>query len=253
MKTLFIGQNSTHLKSVNSTNSYAIELLRQTRFPEGSLFYTFEQILGRGQRGNVWESFPNKNATLSIVLYPSFLPPEKQFLLTKIISIAVADLMAELLREYCTSSDIKIKWPNDIYVGNKKIAGILIEYSLRENTIQSSVIGIGININQLTFETTTCATSLALLATKEFDLMDCIARLCELVEARYLQLKANKINQLAGDYLNRFYQLNEWKKYAAKNENFNGKIIGVSAQGMLQVQLISDEIKEFDLKEIVFL
>src|SRR3954464_15508080 len=97
MKTLFIGQNIIHLKSVDSTNSYASELLRQIKLSEGSVIYTFEQEKGRGQRGNSWESEPNKNVTLSLVLYPTFLNADKQFLLTKMTSLAVADLMAEMI------------------------------------------------------------------------------------------------------------------------------------------------------------
>src|SRR5665213_310585 len=115
MKTLFIGQSCIHLKSVDSTNSYASELLRQNKPVEGTLIYTFEQQKGRGQRGTIWESEPNKNATLSFVLYPTFLHADKQFLLNKITSLAVADLMSELLGFTDKKTDIKIKWPNDIY------------------------------------------------------------------------------------------------------------------------------------------
>src|SRR3954469_4516985 len=97
MKTLFIGQNAIYVKSLASTNTYASELLRQIELSEGSLIYTFEQEKGRGQRGNSWESEPNKNVTLSLVLHPRFLLPTEQFLLTKITSLAVADLMAEIL------------------------------------------------------------------------------------------------------------------------------------------------------------
>jgi BirA family biotin operon repressor/biotin-[acetyl-CoA-carboxylase] ligase len=252
MKTLFIGQNSIHLKSIDSTNSYASELLRQSKPPEGSMIYTFEQLNGRGQRGNTWESEPNKNGILSLILYPTFLQAEKQFLLTKITSLAVADLMAELLEILGNSQDIKIKWPNDIYVGNKKIAGILIENTLRENSLQSAIIGIGMNINQVKFTTTTFATSLALLTNKEVHLMQCIDRLCEFMEARYLQLKANKLESIDTEYLHRLYQLNEWKNYSDRDHTFEGKIIGVSVSGKLQLQLRSDEVKEFDLKEIGF-
>lgn len=252
MKTLFIGQNSICLKSVDSTNSYASELLRQSKPAEGSIIYTFEQVKGRGQRGNIWESEPNKNAILSLILYPGFLHAEKQFLLTKITSLAVADLMAESLKTQSNSEDIKIKWPNDIYAGNKKIAGILIENTLRENILQSAIIGIGININQLKFHSTNFATSIALLTNKEVDPMQCIDRLCEFIEARYLQLKANKLESIDTEYLQRLYQLNEWKKYSCTDQTFEGKIIGVSVSGKLQLQLRSDEIKEFDLKEIGF-
>lgn len=251
MKTLFVGQNSIHLESVDSTNSYASELLRQIELSEGSIIYTFEQLNGRGQRGNSWESEPFKNVALSLVLYPKFLSVNQQFLLTKITSLAVADLMAELLEDSVNPKEISIKWPNDIYVKGKKIAGILIENTLRESTLQSSIIGIGININQLNFSTKQ-ATSLALLSSKEFKLMEVLNRWCEFFEARYLQLKTNKLESIDNAYLERLYKLNQWSNYTSQETMFEGNIRGVSKVGKLQVELRSGEIKEFDLKEIAF-
>lgn len=252
MKTLFVGQNSIHLNSVASTNSYASELLRQIKPIEGTLIYTFDQQNGRGQRGSGWESEANKNIALSLILNPTFLQADNQFLITKIISLSVADLMAEWLYPYNLSSEIKIKWPNDIYVGNKKIAGILIENTLRENNIQSSIIGIGINFNQTEFITTKNATSLKILTNKEVELLPAVEQICEFMEARYLQLKTNKEENINCDYLQNLYRFEEWCNYSSKNQKFVGKIIGVSPSGKLQMELSSHEIKEFDLKEIMF-
>ena len=253
MKTLFIGQNAIYVKSLASTNSYASELLRQIGLSEGSLIYTFEQEKGRGQRGNSWESEPNKNVTLSLVLHPHFLNACNQFLLTKITSLAVADLMAEIFKSTGNSYRIHIKWPNDIYIEDKKIAGILIENYLRENSIQHAVIGVGINVNQEIFRTAPQAVSLFSLLHRKTELMHCIELFCECFEARYLQLKANKLQKLHNDYLDYLYQLNEWNTYRlAGNQLFEGNIKGVSEIGKLQVEVLSGEIKEFDLKEIVF-
>src|SRR6516164_2467071 len=121
METLFIGQNSIHLESVDSTNSYASAMLRQVVLPEGTIIYSFVQTNGRGQRGNSWESEPLKNIAFSLLLYPKFLGAESHFLLTKIASLAVADLMAEILAGTLQNPTISIKWPNDIYVNGKKI------------------------------------------------------------------------------------------------------------------------------------
>lgn len=253
MKTLFIGQNAIYVKSLASTNTYASELLRQIALSEGSMIYTFEQEKGRGQRGNSWESDPNKNVTLSLVIQPQFLQPQDQFLLTKITALAVADLMAEVFQSHGKSHQIHIKWPNDIYVNNKKIAGILIENYLRETTIQQAIVGVGINVNQEVFQSAPNAISLSLLLHQTVDLQHCIALFCERFEARYLQLKTNKLEQLDADYLALLYRLNEWHTYrTASNQSFEGNIKGVSEIGKLQVELISGEIKEFDLKEIVF-
>lgn len=253
MKTLFIGQNAIYVKSLASTNSYASELLRQISVSEGSLIYTFEQEKGRGQRGNSWESEPNKNVTLSLVLHPRFLQPADQFLLTKITSLAVADLMAEMLHSATHPHRIHIKWPNDIYVNDKKIAGILIENYLRENAIQTSIVGLGINVNQTVFQSAPNAISVCSLIHKTMDLQQCIERFCDYFEARYLQLKANKRQKLNDDYLHYLYRLNEWNTYTtASKQTFEGNIKGVSNIGKLQVEVISGEVKEFDLKEIGF-
>jgi BirA family transcriptional regulator, biotin operon repressor / biotin---[acetyl-CoA-carboxylase] ligase len=250
MKTLFIGRNMIHLDKVDSTNSYASDLLRQIKPAEGTIIYSFEQKNGRGQRGNSWMSEPNKNIAFSLILNPSFLHTEEQFFLTKITSLAVADLMAENLKN--EDVRVKIKWPNDIYVNDRKIAGILIENTISENRIHSSIIGIGININQVQFENSINATSLKCISKKESDLKNIIEQLCDFLEARYLQLKTNKRDQLDYAYLQRLYQLEEWKKYFSKNEQFEGKIKSVSKEGKLQIELLSSVIKDFDLKEIRF-
>jgi BirA family biotin operon repressor/biotin-[acetyl-CoA-carboxylase] ligase len=251
MKTLFIGQHAIYLTTVDSTNSYASEMLRQNTAIEGTIIYTFNQTNGRGQRGNTWLGEPNKNVALSLILTPGFLDAKDQFLLTKIISLSVADLMAELLQNQgnCT---IKIKWPNDIYVNDKKIAGILIENTLAKNTIQNSIIGIGLNVNQTEFSREINATSLKKITSAEFDLKEVIARLCDFIEARYLQLKCNKLDNLNHAYLKYLYRLNSWEKYSVTGKIFEGKIIGITASGKLELESHSGLIEEYDLKEIVF-
>jgi BirA family transcriptional regulator, biotin operon repressor / biotin---[acetyl-CoA-carboxylase] ligase len=251
METLFIGRNAIHLSKVGSTNSYASELLRQMRPVEGTIIYTFNQENGRGQRGSLWLSEPNKNVALSIILYPSFLPSDQQFSITKIASLAVADLMSELLKK--SDKKVKIKWPNDIYVGDQKIAGILIENSISGNQMQNCIIGIGLNVNQEVFDRSLNATSLKIINEEEYDLKGIIDHLCSFLEARYLQLKTNKHEQLDHSYLQKLYRLDEWKKYSSGTEIFEGRIRSTSSEGKLQVELLSSEVREFDLKEITFI
>lgn len=253
MKTLFVGQNSIHVESVGSTNSYASEMMRQIELSEGSVIYSFSQLSGRGQRGNFWESEPNKNMALSIVLYPRFLSVDMQFLLTKMTSLAVSDLMAEILQDSNKSANVSIKWPNDIYVNDKKIAGILIENTLKETSIQSVVIGIGINVNQKEFNSTKCAVSLITLVEIEMDLQNVLERLCEFFEARYLQLRSNKLESIDKAYLDRLYRIGTWADYRDEQGVFQGRITGVSAKGKLQLELKSGELKSFSLKEIGFI
>lgn len=252
MKTLFIGQNAIHLNSVDSTNSYATELLRQIAPSDGTLVYTFEQINGRGQRGNSWLGEANKNVALSLILQPTFLHANEQFWLTKIASLATSDVLAETLLTKGIDAHISIKWPNDIYVDDRKISGILIENNLRENNIQNTIIGVGININQTEFPAGIQATSLKKIAGTEFDKQVLLERWCEFMEARYLQLKTNKKQIINSAYLHRMYQLGQWKQYSERGTTFEGKIKGVSTEGKLQLEYRDGAIREFDLKEIAF-
>lgn len=250
MKTLFIGQNSIHLNEVDSTNSYATAMLRQINLLDGTLFYTFSQLKGRGQRENTWEAEPDKNIAMSVVLSPSFVNVNQQFLLTQITSLALADLMAELMGQ---STKIAIKWPNDIYVNNRKIAGVLIENILKQNTIQNTVIGVGINVNQLEFKSAPNATSLKMQTGKDFDLILIIEKFCEYLEAYYLKLKSGKLLELNEKYLSNLYQLNEWKNYQIDEQVKEGMIQGVSNEGKLMVMFRDNAAQQFDLKQIIFL
>jgi BirA family biotin operon repressor/biotin-[acetyl-CoA-carboxylase] ligase len=228
-------------------------MLRQISLPDGTLFYSFEQKNGRGQRGNKWESEANKNVALSYILHPSFLSINKQFLLTKIVSLAVTDLMTEILKKEAIPAEIRIKWPNDIYINTKKIAGILIENVLKEHTLQTTIIGIGINVNQTDFPSTLNACSLISICNKEFDLNMIIELLSQKIEAYYLKLKSASLEAINTNYLNQLYQLKEKKNYQIANEIIEGEIIGVSEVGKLQLQLNDLSIKELDLKEIIFI
>ncbi|MCZ6900524.1 MAG: biotin--[acetyl-CoA-carboxylase] ligase, partial [Bacteroidetes bacterium] len=134
-KTLFVGRKLHYLPSCHSTNDIASELLAQKKATEGTLIITDDQIAGRGQRGNAWESVPYQNVTLSVVLLPNFLHPKDQFLMTMMISVALIDLLCAFLPD-----GLRIKWPNDIYYYDRKIAGILIESAIQQEDIESTII-----------------------------------------------------------------------------------------------------------------
>lgn len=254
MQTLFTGQNLIHLKSVESTNSYAAELLRQNKQQEGTVVCSFNQTSGRGQRGNIWQVEPNKNATFSIIYYPVFLKPDEQFMLTKAISVGLAGLVTELLNCFEKKYEVKIKWPNDIYVDGKKIAGILIENTLADGIIKTSIIGIGLNVNQIVFGDISNATSLAQLSEENYHLESIVEKSCKYIEALYLQLKAGKKEVIDKEYLNYLYQLGVLKKYVLTDgTEIQGKITGISREGYLQMGLIAGEQMQFNLKQIRFL
>ena len=146
-QTLFIGNNIVRLNDVDSTNSFALSLLRNTEMEEGAVITAHAQTLGRGQRGNTWFSEPGKIITCSILLKPNFLNINLQFDLTRAIALGLSDLLNDLL----PSSAINIKWPNDIIADGKKIAGILIENVINGTRVSTSVVGIGLNVNQQHF------------------------------------------------------------------------------------------------------
>jgi len=249
MNTLFIGQSSIELISIDSTNNYVLELLKEASVADGTIVWTQEQTAGRGQRGNNWISRAGENITLSLLLHPE-LRPQKQFYLTKVISLAVAAFVGNMLGN---KEIVQIKWPNDIYVSEKKIAGILIENILRGDIVNSSIVGIGLNINQCEFdESLKNVTSLKLLTKTEFNIKKCIDKLCEQIEPRYLQLKANKLELLNIDYHKKLYRLDAVGVYKKNGELFNATLTGVTEQGKLLLRLRNTEIISCDFKEVIF-
>ena len=133
------------LAETDSTNNYLREQCAKDRLPEGSLVIADFQTAGKGQVGNSWESEAGKNLMFSILLYPDFLPANRQFLISQIASLSVK----ETLDEYTDS--VTVKWPNDIYWKDRKICGMLIENDLSGHNLYCSIIGIGINLNQAVF------------------------------------------------------------------------------------------------------
>jgi BirA family biotin operon repressor/biotin-[acetyl-CoA-carboxylase] ligase len=251
METLFIGRQRFEEPELESTNRFALDLLHRRELKEGAVVLTGNQTGGRGQQGKRWDSEPQKNLTISFVLMPAFLQVTEQFELARMASLAVAGLAAELLRD--TNIPVRIKWPNDIYAGDKKIAGILIENVLRYQTIGASVIGIGLNVNQKIFVNLPQAASLGAIADKEFDLKYCEELLCQYLEAGYLNLKAGKSEKIDSDYRCQLYRLNEKHGYSSNGKEFQASISGVSRQGKLQLRSDHGTEMEYDLNQIRFI
>ena len=248
METLFIGQNAIFLPEVQSTNSYAIELLKNVNPIEGTMVYTTHQTQGRGQRGNTWVSEPGRNVAVSFILKPSFLNLNKLFYLYIISALAVHDLMAELLGS--SQFDIKIKWPNDILVDSKKIAGILNENVISNGIASTSVVGIGLNLNQTYFEGLKHATSINLLTGKEVETKKILDLLCKHFECYYLKLKNNHFDELLQNYYGHFYKLGEAQDFIINDQVRSLHIKGISRSGLLH--LCDDKGIDlfFDIKEI---
>ncbi|MCA4898403.1 MAG: biotin--[acetyl-CoA-carboxylase] ligase [Cytophagales bacterium] len=244
--TLFLGKNVVYVPECHSTSSLLLELTNKTNLPEGTIVITDNQTRGRGQRGNTWEAAPKMNLTFSILLKPTFLLVGEQFAITQAVSLALADYLRQR-----GAVPVKIKWPNDLMIGEQKVAGILIENTLAGNSIQQSVVGIGININQQAFEVPT-ATSLGLAMGKSFSLPHEWESLVEKLEQRYLQLKNSSKQSLEANYLEQLYRFGQRSLFEVDGRQVLGTIESVDANGRLLVA-IDGETRAFALKEIRFL
>ena len=230
----------------HSTNSLLFDLAQKASLPDGTLLITNNQTLGRGQRGNSWEAEPGMNLTFSLLLTPYFLSSQEQFYLTIAISLGIHDFLSSRLPD-----NLKIKWPNDLMADERKIAGILIENSLMGETIQQSVVGIGLNVNQRIFSNAT-ATSMILEAGIEYSLSMELSQLVERLENRYLQLRSGKALELKADYLKNLFRMGETHEFVSGGERFTGKVQGIDPIGKLKVSVNQTE-RSFGLKEISFL
>ena len=247
---LFVGQNLLTLKEVDSTNNFLKNLLSNSKpLPEGTVIMAENQFAGRGQQDNQWHAEPGKNLTFSLLLKPTFLGVLNQFDLTRAISLGVFDTLRPIMGD-----GLKIKWPNDIYYGDKKLGGMLIENMVQGGQIKNSIIGIGINVNQENFPAgASNATSVKQILHGDYDLRKLLSEICSHIEAWYLNLKAGKVSFVRNEYLNRLYWLNESSMFKTQSGVLEGAIINVKDNGLLIVQNNNGEELEFSLKEIEFL
>ena len=248
MSTLFIGQNKIELLTVDSTNNFAANLIKETNVLDGTVIMAEHQTNGKGQSGNSWFSQPKLNLTCSYILRPTFLKIEDQFYLSMVISLAVTRTLSEL--------GIKsvIKWPNDILVESKKIAGILIENSVQKNRFSHSIIGIGFNVNQTDFMSEVNATSIKTLLKSNMDPIAIQLSLNEQLEKYYIQLKSGNTNGLKKQYMSMLFQYKQehWYEVVPSGEQFKGVITDIQPTGAIII--FSEGIeKTFYFKQVKFI
>jgi BirA family transcriptional regulator, biotin operon repressor / biotin---[acetyl-CoA-carboxylase] ligase len=242
------GSMIVHLDTVDSTNNYAARELLTKSLKEGTVFAAACQESGRGQGQASWESARGLNLTFSIVLYPRQIKIVRQFALSKAISLGVTDFLAQHVAE------VAVKWPNDIYVADNKIAGILIETTVSSGEISRAVVGIGININQEEFfSDAPNPVSLKNLTGIPYDLPDILDSLCLSLDNRYHQLTGGKEAVIEADYEKQLYRRGKWANYRADDSDFEGLITGTDPDGRLQIQTRNGEIRRFQFKEVQFL
>lgn len=245
--TIFLGKDVHFLPDCHSTNDIALQIVRRGSASEGTIVISDHQIKGKGQRGNVWQSQAGLNLTFSLILKPNFLDITEQFSLNMCVSNGIKGLLDDYL------SNVKVKWPNDIIVpGYGKIGGVLVENTFSGSNWEYSIVGIGLNINQKTFQNPR-ATSLALITENNFDLKELFRLLISRIEQSYILLKRGKLGEIKNQYLNHLYLRNQKSQFLSNGETFHGEIKGVTSFGKLQIETEEGELKPFDLKEIVFL
>lgn len=248
--TLFVGQSLVKLSEIDSTNNYLKKQLSNTKpLAEGTVIMADHQFAGRGQQGNSWAAAKGKNLTISILLYPTFIAAKQQFCLNKAISLGINDCLTAIIGDDC-----KIKWPNDIFYEDKKLGGVLVENIAAGSHLKASVVGIGINVNQLDFDDAlqNSAVSLVKILQHDYPLNNLLKQLCKSIEKRYLQIKEQGIGCLDDDYLCRLYRFGRWHKYQIADKIIDGCIKGVSPQGHLLLQT-HDELLRLDLKQVRFI
>lgn len=247
--TKFTGKSIHFLPSCHSTNTVAIDLIRTQKGVNGLIVITNEQTAGRGQQGNSWLSAANLNLTFSVIFFPTCYFIADSFYLNIISSLAVSETLKQFLP---LDKQVTVKWPNDIYIGNKKVSGILIENTTRGNKINSVVMGIGINVNQALFNLPQ-ATSLMQEAENELNLQEVFSQLCESIEFYYLKLEQGYKKELHALYMQKLFGINKTLSFADAEGTFSGIIRGINANGELHIEKESGEVKSYAFKEVTFL
>jgi BirA family biotin operon repressor/biotin-[acetyl-CoA-carboxylase] ligase len=239
--------NVIKLDAINSTNEFLKKYVKKNSIKNTQVVYTFNQTKGKGQRGNKWISEPGKNLAFSICLHPKKMDVKDLFSLNMSVSLFIINFLNSL-----NIPNLKIKWPNDILSGEKKICGILNEINLKGDSIENVVIGFGININQENFENLLNASSLKLINKTNFDLDKIVGEIIfRLKKYNLFPESKTEIIKMNKDYHDCLYGLNIFKNFRLKNNNiFKGKIISVRKDGKIKIKTEDDNIKNYSFQEI---
>lgn len=209
---------------------------------------TDHQTDGRGTDTNSWESEKGKNLTFSLILYPAF-GAEQQFILNKAISLGIYDFLKSILPTH----KISIKWPNDLYIGDKKVCGILIQNSVMGNKLEYMVAGIGLNVNQIHFKSNAPnPVSLKIMTGQDYNLDELLQKLLKSILKRYTLITPETTNTIETEYHRALYQLMEWQGYLIKGNRLYSRITGTNAYGQLVLENERGEIIICDMKEVRF-
>lgn len=237
------------LNATNSTNTYLKNLLKEKQVKDLSCIWALSQTQGRGQQGAKWISEPGKNLTFSILKKFENLPSEYHFLLNMEVSLAIFRALKKLY-----IPDLAVKWANDILSSKKKICGILIENTLHKEQISASIIGIGVNVNQVFFNDLPNVSSLQKIMGHPFDLEEVLLLICQELEVSLKSLSPTRFETMLDEYHTHLFRKDKPSTFEYPNgERFMGYIRGVSHNGQLQVEQEDALMSSFSLKEIKLL
>lgn len=241
--------NIIHLKEVTSTNEHLKQLLENEKLDEGTIVLADYQTSGKGQSGNTWESEEGKNLLFSLLLRPDFLEADEQFAISEVVSLAIKEVLLMYLKD-----NVTIKWANDIYWRNKKIAGILIENNILENKIVSSVIGIGLNVNQKEFKSDAPnPISLKEITGNQYVLKELLQKIQLAILRYYIVLMEDGFDAIHEKYLNALYRKEGFHNYEADGKIFSAVLVDVEKNGLLKLEDKHYNTMTFDIKEVKFL
>ena len=237
-----------HLQEIDSTNNYLHALAHPERLGEGSVVWAEFQTAGRGQIGNSWESAEGENLTFSVVLYPTFLPANRQFLISQITALSVKQTLDRYV------DDITVKWPNDIYWKDKKICGMLIENDLMGRNISQSISGIGINVNQEVFHSTAPnPVSLRQITGKQYDIFEILKNIMLRIQSGYELLRNGDTELIAHRYEKALFRKEGMHRYKDADGEFFARIICVEPEGKLILEDDAQRKRGYMFKEVEYL
>jgi len=236
-------KNYQFIKETVSTNTLLWEMLRKESLPEGFVVQTDFQTAGKGQMGNSWESESGENLLFSMLLYPQRVPTDQLFLISQIVSIG----LKKALDNYVDG--ITVKWPNDIYWNDKKLAGILIENSFQANKVKT-VVGIGLNVNQRKFVSNAPnPISLRQIVGKSINRAKLLEEICGNILDVYFKMSVAAIQDAYAQIL---FRKDGFFSYSSGNESFMARIVSVQPDGLLELETESGERNGFYFKEVKF-
>lgn len=238
-----------HLDIIDSTNSYtrenAAHLWAAACGAKAIVVYAREQTAGRGQRGNVWQSQAGENLLASIVVRPVSLPVHLQFALSQAIALAVRAAMGYM------NVDTQLKWPNDIYAGKRKLAGILVELDCCSELVEQAVIGVGLNVNQEQFAPMDkVPVSMKMLTGETYDVDDVLGVLLDSFSYYYSLLESGNYSLLAADYKAHLLGYKKVMRYCDAVTCFDARIVDVHSNGHLCLQCTDGSTRTYAFKDV---